>query len=255
MLGFPDTALRLACEALHLAEDLNDPYSVALALHYLTVLRQMRGEVAEGRASADRLLELSREHGFTFLLCVALMSRGLIATQCDETEHGLELIDQGWALHGQIGAEVGVTYWQTSRAHAYLKAGRYDDAGMLLKQALNAAGHLGECWWQPEIHRLIGELIRREPGQAALIDDDQATADPWQAAERAFDRSLRSARTMGARSLELRAAQSLAALCATRGHGNQARQLLEQVCSGMTEGGDTADQRAARAARDAVGRL
>ena len=98
----------------------------------------------------------------------------------------------------------------------------------------------GERWYEPELHRLRGELLLH--GSRASREDPGA----------AFQRAIDVARFANARWLELRAATSLARLHAERGERNQAHNLLAPVLDWFTEGFDTADLGEARGLLDAL---
>jgi len=65
-------------------------------------------------------------------------------------------------------------------------------------------------------------------------------------AESCLRKAVALARRRGARSQELRAATSLAALWHSRGEVARARHLLAPLCRWFTEGADTSDVKAAR---------
>jgi len=67
-------------------------------------------------------------------------------------------------------------------------------------------------------------------------------------AESHLKKSMEVARSQNAKSLELRAATSLAELWRTQGRPGEARTLLEPVCRWFHEGSETTDLRRARAA-------
>jgi predicted ATPase len=90
----------------------------------------------------------------------------------------------------------------------------------------------GERWCMSELHRTHGELL--------LLNRDEA------AAEDAFQRALAVARSQEAKSLELRAATSLARLWQTQGKPAAAHQLLAEIYGWFSEGFDTLDLRDAR---------
>jgi adenylate cyclase len=71
-------------------------------------------------------------------------------------------------------------------------------------------------------------------------------------AEAAFRCALDIAHRQQAKSLELRAATSLARLWQQQGKRTEAHQLLAEVYGGFTEGFDTADLREAKALLDAL---
>ena len=96
--------------------------------------------------------------------------------------------------------------------------------------------------YAPEIHRLEGELRRRLP-----------TPDTQQI-ERCFHTALALARHRTEKSLELRAAISLARFWRDRGRCTEARQLLMPVYGWFTEGFDLPDLKNARSLLDDLAR-
>jgi hypothetical protein len=106
-------------------------------------------------------------------------------------------------------------------------------------QVLAALGDIeGVGFYASEVHRVEGELRRRIAPHAA---DD---------AERCFQRAIHFARRRKLRSLELRAATSLARLWRDHGRRAAARRALAEVYGWFTEGFDTQDLRAAKALLD-----
>ena len=86
--------------------------------------------------------------------------------------------------------------------------------------------------------RLWGVLLLRQPGTP------QAEAETW------LQRALDVARRQEAKSLELRAATSLARLWQQQGKRREAHDLLAPIYGWFTEGFDTADLQEARALLD-----
>ena len=85
------------------------------------------------------------------------------------------------------------------------------------------------------IYRLRGVLLLRQPGTP------QAEAEAW------LQQALDVARRQQAKSLELRAAMSLARLWQQQGKRAEARELLAPIYGWFTEGFDTADLQEAKA--------
>jgi predicted ATPase len=92
----------------------------------------------------------------------------------------------------------------------------------------------GEHAWDAEIKRWKGELLSLDTNETA-------------AAEVCFEEALRIARSQRARSLELRAATSLAELWHRHGRDQDAHALLAPVYDWFTEGFDTCDLKEAKA--------
>jgi predicted ATPase len=96
-------------------------------------------------------------------------------------------------------------------------------------------------FWEAEIYRLRGVLLLQQP------ETPQEEAETW------LQRALDVARRQEAKSLELRAAMSLARLWQQQGRYTEARALLVPIYTWFTEGFDTADLQEARALLGALG--
>ena len=86
------------------------------------------------------------------------------------------------------------------------------------------------------------------PRLSAHARPRQAEAETW------LQRALDVARCQEAKSLELRAAMSLARLWQQRGRRAEARDLLAPIYGWFTEGFDTADLQEAKALLEELGR-
>ncbi len=100
----------------------------------------------------------------------------------------------------------------------------------------------GMRYWEAEVHRLKGELLLASP------DGRRSEA------ESCFHKAIEVARGQSARSLELRAATSLARLWRGQGKISEAREMLEPVYDWFTEGFDTVDLKEAKALIDGLSR-
>ena len=105
-----------------------------------------------------------------------------------------------------------------------------------LDRAAETAAATGECHYQAELHRLRGAVLAKT--------GDAAEAASW------FQRAIDTARSQQAKSLELRAATSLARLWRDQGKRAEAHDLLAPVYGWFTEGFDTADLKDAKALLD-----
>lgn len=109
-------------------------------------------------------------------------------------------------------------------------------ARAVLDAALATAAGSHDLWWSAELHRLKGEF--------GLPD----AAEAW------FRRALEIARSQSSRSLELRAAASLARLWAAHGRADEARDVLAPIYAWFSEGLDTPDLLDARVILDNLDR-
>ncbi len=105
----------------------------------------------------------------------------------------------------------------------------------MLAEALDLVEKDGmDYFFGARLHRVKGELLL----QLALPDEEQAEA--------CFQQALAIARQQQAKSLELRAATSLARLWQKQGKKEEARQMLAEIYNWFTEGFDTADLKEAK---------
>jgi predicted ATPase len=107
--------------------------------------------------------------------------------------------------------------------------GHPEDGLQALAEATALVEQQEERWWEAEIYRLRGVLLLRQTGTS------QAEAETW------LQRALDVARRQEAKSLELRAAMSLARLWQQQGKRDAARELLAEAYGWFIEGFDTAD--------------
>jgi predicted ATPase len=103
-----------------------------------------------------------------------------------------------------------------------------------IDQGLTESLQNNEHWWDAELHRLHGELMSLQGTSVDEVEQD-------------FHRSIEIARSQSAKSLELRAATSLARLWQANSRSVEAKQLLVPLYKWFTEGFDTPDLQTARA--------
>jgi predicted ATPase/class 3 adenylate cyclase len=216
-LGYPDQALKLSHEALALAQGLSHPYSLALAEYFVGFLRQYRREARLVQETAESLIALSAEHGFPFWSAAAPILRGWAMADQGRSEEGIVQIQEGLAALRATGVEITRPYSLCLLAEACREIGRLDDGLSALTEALAAADEHEQRHYEPEIHRLKGELLLRRyiPNVAE--------------AQRCFQRAIEIARKQSAKSWELRATMSLARLLDQQGRRDEARTMLADI--------------------------
>jgi predicted ATPase len=135
-----------------------------------------------------------------------------------------------------MGVEEGRPSILAALAVAYGKGGQ--------AEALALVDKTGEHLWEAELYWLKGELTLRQsrvPSTQHLVPNIQLEA------EACFQRANEVARKQSAKSLELRAATSLARLWRRQGKRAQAHHLLSEIYHWFTEGFDTKDLQEAMA--------
>ena len=123
-------------------------------------------------------------------------------------------------------------------AQANAELGQFDDAWRCISEALTGIDTTKERWFEADLNRIAGEVMRRSP------ESDATKVEAY------FERALAIARQQRAKSWELRAAMSMARLWRSQGKSQQARELLAPVYGWFTEGFDTHDLKEAKALLD-----
>ena len=139
-----------------------------------------------------------------------------------------------------IGAAGLHPYHLALLAEVCAKVGQTAEGLAALTEALATVANSRARWWEAELYRLRGELL--------LL---HSVAQPGEA-EACFQQVLAIARRQQAKSLELRAAMSLACLWQCQGKRAAAYDLLAPVYGWFTEGFDTFDLQEARALIEAL---
>jgi predicted ATPase len=121
---------------------------------------------------------------------------------------------------------------------AHTDLGELDDAWRCVVEATSTIDATKERWFEAEANRIAGEIAM------------MSSAPDAAKAEAHFERALAVALKQQAKSLELRAAMSMARLWRGQGKRDEARYLLAPVYGWFTEGFDTRDLKEARALLD-----
>ena len=235
-LGFPDQALQRVEAGLNLAQRLAHTNSLAFALNFAAVLHNLRHEFDAARQRAEATIDLANEHPLPQWLAEATICRGAALVGLGRQAEGIAQLCTGLADWNGTGCHLFDTQWLAFTAEAHVRAGQFDDALRALDRAAETAGATGECFYQAELYRLRGAVL------AKTGEDAEATS--W------LHRAVDTARNQQAKSLELRAATSLARLWTDQGRRDQAHELLAPIYGGFTEGFDTYDLKAAKALLD-----
>jgi DNA-binding winged helix-turn-helix (wHTH) protein/predicted ATPase len=246
-LGYPDQALQHIQQALTLADELAHPYSRALALAYAAMLYQFRGDARLTREAAETATILCQEQGFPYYLAWVTILKGWALNAQEQATEGQAEMRRGLGALGATGARIRQSYYQALLAEASGQTGQVGAAVKMLADGVGAAHQHGERWREAELHRLKGELLigRRAPRASRIPPTSCGAIDPQ--VERCFQQALAIARCQHAKSLELRAAMSLARLWQRQGKRANAHDLLAPIYIWFTEGFDTADIRDAKA--------
>jgi class 3 adenylate cyclase/tetratricopeptide (TPR) repeat protein len=265
-LGYPDEALALAHQTVARAQKLGIPIVSCLAATWGPPF------VLRFRRQAETLLEactscaaINDRYGYTAGGLYTSANRGVALGMLGRPDEALTLLRQSINSFESTGAMLLVSWNYADMAAIYLAAGRLGEARAALDRAFELMGKHNERIWEAELHRLKGELLlaescrpreggdpvqQQEKLDSRLRGNDDKEGKDGKAAEACFHKALEVSRSQQAKSLELRAATSLARLWQKQNRGSEARDLLKPVYDWFTEGFDTPDLKDAKALLD-----
>jgi predicted ATPase len=168
--------------------------------------------------------------------------RGWLMAMDGDAARGVELMRRSIEERSALGAAWYQTRYLCMLAEICLANNERSEGLGLIATAKRHMELHDEQIWEAEAHRLEGELLRLPGG-----DGDRA--------ERCLLNALSTARRQGAKSLELRAATSLARFWGDKGQAEPARRELAPVVGWFTEGLDTPDVRLACSVLDRLAGL
>ncbi len=238
LLGDVEQAIARADQAQTLIRRLDNTFTLARSLYWDAMLRQFVGDWRAVRARAEEAVATATEYGFVLVQAVGNIMLGWTQIHRGENVEGATRVRQGVDAYRATDAKLNLPHFLIPLAEAARGQGRAGEGLEALSEAMALVERTGERYFEAELHRLKGELwLEQSP-------DDHGPA------EDAFQTALTIARAQKAKSLELRAAMSLARLRQSQGKTAEARDLLAPVYNWFTEGFDTADLKEAKSLLD-----
>src|SRR5262249_22158810 len=150
----------------------------------------------------NRAEALAREQRFTIPVQSGILCGPALAMQ-GVTDEAISCLREALAELERRSATLYRPYGLAFLAEVLGRRGEYTPALLALKDGFNSMEATGERWWEAELHRVNGIAL------AAFNKLEESHA--------AFEEALRVARHQKAKSLELRAATSLARLWGEQG--------------------------------------
>ncbi|WP_036019197.1 adenylate/guanylate cyclase domain-containing protein [Paraburkholderia mimosarum] len=244
--GYPDQAQQRSVEALALAQKLAYGPTLAFALAYAAELHQFRGEAGLVRERAEAVITVASEQALPYWLPWGNILWGWALSELLSPQDGIAPLREGLSAEQSAGGAEHRSYFLTLFAECQWKAGDAEGGLRTIEEAMAFVATTGERFYEAEVHRVKGTVLLGASGDGGR---PHACSDEAQAC---FLKAIAVARAQGARSLELRAASSLARLWQRAGKTGEARQVLSEVFDTFTEGFDTRDVREARELLDAL---
>jgi tetratricopeptide (TPR) repeat protein len=193
--GPRELAVRYSEDAVALARRIGHPHTLAYALHYSADASQFRGEAAECLKWAEECIALSREHRFRLWALWSSLLRSWALAWLGRPEEGLALMREALAAWSRSGLLTGKPHNLGLLADIHLRLGQAREGLAVLDEALRPETLYGECFYEAELYRIRGELLRLLGREAE--------------ARESFTRAIQVARAQGAHAFESRAREAL----------------------------------------------
>jgi predicted ATPase len=165
----------------------------------------MRRDVSAVHEHAEAAVTLATAQGFPLWGALGMCGRGWALVMQGQAAEGMALLHQGIASWRATGAAMLVPWFCILLAEVADRFGHTADGLQALTEAHTLVEQQEERWWEAEVSRLRGVLLLRQTGTPP------AEAEIW------LQRALDVAGRQEAKSLELRAAMSLARLWQQQG--------------------------------------
>ena len=238
LLGYSQAALADADQALKDAREIGQAATLMFALTQCLGIYLQCGNYAAAAALVDELGALADEKGAPLWKAYGMLAQGRLLLLSGKASDAIHMITSGLTALRSTGSTAGLPLFLAHLARAYAELGQFDHAWRGIGDATTSVETTGERWCEADIHRIAGEIALMSP------EPDAAKGQAY------FERALAVARQQQAKSLELRAAMSMARLWRDQDKRDEARELLAPVYSWFTEGFDTLDLKEAKALLD-----
>jgi DNA-binding SARP family transcriptional activator len=173
LLGHDDDAMVSGHDAVELARTLDDPYNLAVALAYASILHQLRDDRPGLRGTVAELNELCQRYDFAYYREWGLILDGWLRP----AESGIGLARQGIGNLKAAGSFARMPYWLSLLADLWARNQQADAARATLDAALADGQAHDDLWWLPEVLRMRAAYDGREPAISRLRAAARLAAD------------------------------------------------------------------------------
>ena len=195
--------------------------SLAFARDFAALLHQLRRERPLTQERAEAAITLATRARISGLVRAGALLQGWALAEQGQREEGITQIRQGMAAYRAIGAELLRSVFSCPAGRGVWESGAGRGGLAVLAEALAVVDKNGERFYEAELYRLKGELTLHSPKskvQSLKVEESPIpNAQSPSRSRRCFLKAIEIARKQQAKSLELRAAMSLARLWQQQG--------------------------------------
>jgi predicted ATPase len=199
LMGEIESGLAHSRDALAYAQQLRHPHSICYVLSFVAGAHLVAGDPRAALPVAERTIAYSNEYGFPQWSAGGLMLRGWANVDLGNVEAGLADIRNSISGLAATKTLIWMQFANYLLARALVASGQLEPALGLVERILTEIGASGGRWYEAEIHRLKGDILRRQSKSVSEIESH-------------YEAAIAVAKRQEARVWELKAAESLDAL-------------------------------------------
>lgn len=237
MLGKADQARDLLKEELEEARILAHPYMWDYSHNTQSFFFETLCDPGMTEKLALELKRNSEEHNITYGLVLSIIHLGWVISCQGQLEEGITQMQQGLSAVKSVDFFAFFPLFSTLLIDAHRRAKKPEQCLEFLYEAKELIDTTDERYYEAELHRLEGELLRLQGADDIVV-------------ENSYSRAIEVARSQSGKLLELRATVSLARLWQSQGREAVAYENLSEIYNWFTEGFDTKDLREAKSLLD-----
>jgi predicted ATPase len=232
--GYLDQAVWEAEEALAEARRIGSRETEGYVLLHVGLANMIAGDVHCADLAAIALRRLADESDIKYYRWHAEVLLGWVEAKSGALDQGLARLRRGLEMRHKRMANLWVPVYVLSVAELLTAHLRHEEAFPIFDECEKLCDELHQRYIESELHRLRGVAFAAAGAAPATV-------------EAAFEQALQTARELGTRLFELRAATSLARFRQRSGRNDAACALLAPILASFTEGFASADVREGRA--------
>ncbi len=223
--GYPDQARKTFEHALSATEHQPYPHCFILGFAFLP---QLMRDIPAALTRTEELVSLSQKYSFVLLGLQGNIFRAWTMAVAQKDPMGVQILEGTTPVPKFVKLDSFVPWYLALLAEGRSAVGEHESALQAVDEALGYVESAGGNFYQAELHRLKGDILRAQGA------DSETAAQQYMEA-------VRRARSQNAKWWELRASTSLARLLQSQGKHEEARTTLEPVFDWFTEGFDAPD--------------
>jgi predicted ATPase len=221
-LGEIDRAVSLIDRMRERIAGLTHANTLALGTMHAALFELMRGDRSRARTDILELARIVRDYDLRLFRAFSMVLEGWATADAGMTAEGLETMRRGVESLREQNALIFDGAIKIALADVEACGGDFGRAVAVLDEAFATSEQAGYRAFEPELHRLRGEiLLKREPNDSVLAED-------------AFRNAIVIAKRQGTRAFGLRAALSLAKLYRRTGRLTDAHAVLAPAVEGFS---------------------